>query len=1098
MAYLGIDIETEDPFLKDRGKQKAKGPSWIFGEGRVLCVGAYNGKEKKAFDGDGGEFIEKVLRNSYATIVGANIQYDIGWLLSAHKMSIDDVRCGFIDVALTESLIDEYQPYDLDSLALKYLGEHKGKSELEDIAARLGLKGDFRQHLGRLWDEGYQEEIKRYVISDADQPVRIWHEQKKIILEQNLVEAFQMEMSMIPVVISMQQKGVRIDVETWKSNCEKAKEAYDMLKNEFETKYGKVNINSPMQVAFLMDRWSVPYKKKITIKGLSLPDRKFTSRDCFKGDELTEHKQRLRKQFSGVTVEKGRIVLYLPKQYADRTATEISDLGYEVVCNPVVGKPMYQEQAASYPVVSDLVQYKQIKNLVDKFLGPVFGRFIAPDGRLHATFNIAGARQTNRMSCTKANLQQIPSKTKLFEKTDHEIDLAHMCRECFVPEPGECFVKLDYCLSMDSMFLTDEGYMRGEALYRGAGLLDLEGNLQDYECYVQKRDMISFELDNGIILKQIPEHRHFGTDRIEQYVKLAKDFKVGDQLAFDCVSYPQEHACDVRRILHTRLDEETLGYICGLYLGDGYVKEAGDGEIILHDRNLCMLNCGEVFTGGKHTIGSIHHAYLRKSFGKVIAQEFGRKELKTIPDWVFTASVEFRTALIAGLLDTDAHITKKSCRITMCRELLMRKIAELLACCGIYARWCEQFVQASNNNFGKEHTGYTLYFRKIPQNLRQRIEKNMLHRDLSIWKGSSVKMSWNFDWSELPEKMFRQHEGMLQKSLYNARHFGRGIPLETMNRLGLWQSDKIPVTIRKITGGICEDALIMQCDTHKFLTYNMPTMNCGQENRMVAHFAEGKNGDYVQKKYNENPYFDEHSYVTEVSGLGAEHGAKVGRKFAKNLRFGVGYGMQKPRMMQNFGWTKEFCDDLYEKVAGAAPWLFEVMDKVQDVVVKRRYIRTLAGRRIHLRKGRDHDAYKYMNYLIQGSAADMTKKATVNIWKSHSCETMLLTVHDENCFSVPMDERGVERIVELKHWMEHSSDLRVPAVCDPEIGPNWADGIEYSPEYGDLREFIRTVFKTMRNGTFYELKKSLDNFDKDKESFAEFCENLDSEEEDDE
>ena len=717
MAYLGIDIETDDPFLKDRGKQKAKGPSWIFGEGRVLCVGAYNGKEKKAFDGDGGEFIEKVLRNSYATIVGANIQYDIGWLLSAHKMSIDDVRCGFIDVALTESLIDEYQPYDLDSLALKYLGEHKGKSELEDIAARLGLKGDFRQHLGRLWDEGYQEEIRRYVISDADQPVRIWHEQKKIILEQNLVEAFQMEMNMIPVVISMQQKGVRIDVETWKSNCEKAKEAYDRLKNEFETKYDKVNINSPMQVAALMDRWNVPYKKKITIKGFSLPDRKFTSNDCFKGDALTEHKQILRKQFSGVTVEKGRIVLYLPKQYADRTATEISDLGYEVVCNPVVGKPMYQEQAASCQIVADLVQYKQIKSLVDKFLGPVFGRFIAPDGRLHATFNIAGARQTNRMSCTKANLQQIPSKTKLFEKTDHEIDLAHMCRECFVPEPGECFVKLDFS---------------------------------------------------------------------------------------------------------------------------------------------------------------------------------------------------------------------------------------------------------------------------------------------------------------------------------------------------------------------------------------------GQENRMVAHFAEGKNGDYVQKKYNENPYFDEHSYVTEVSGLGAEHGAKVGRKFAKNLRFGVGYGMQKPRMMQNFGWTKEFCDDLYEKVAGAAPWLFEVMDKVQDVVVKRRYIRTLAGRRIHLRKGRDHDAYKYMNYLIQGSAADMTKKATVNIWKSHSCETMLLTVHDEDCFSVPMNEKGVERIVELKHWMEHSSDLRVPAVCDPEIGPNWADGIEYSPEYGDLREFIRIVFKAMKNGTFYELKKSLDSFDKDKESFTEFCENLDSEEEDDE
>jgi hypothetical protein len=96
-----------------------------------------------------------------------------------------------------------------------------------------------------------------------------------------------------------------------------------------------------------------------------------------------------------------------------------------------------------------------------------------------------------------------------------------------------------------------------------------------------------------------------------------------------------------------------------------------------------------------------------------------------------------------------------------------------------------------------------------------------------------------------------------------------------------------------------------------------------------------------------------------------------------------------------------------------------------------------------------------------------------------------------------MTEEGVDRIVELQYCMEHSSDLRVPAVCNPEIGPNWADGIEWSPEYGDVRTFIREVFKALRNGTFYKLKEKLGNYNGD-ESFAEFCENLDSEEEDDE
>ena len=444
MYYMGLDIETDDPCLKDRGKQKAKGPSWIFGEGRVICTGLYNGRETKAFEGNGGDFVRKLLLRDDVTIVGANIQYDVGWLLSSFGMDSYDVRCSFIDVAIVESLIDEYQDFSLDSLALKYLKEHKKKSELEDICLALNLKGDFRQHLGKLWDEGYSREIMNYVASDADQPLRIWNLQKEIIERDNLWEGFQMNMDMIPVVISMQQKGVRIDVPKWEENCKKAQEAYERLKGDFEAKYGKVNINSPKQLSELLDKFDVPYKKRITVKGYQPADRKFTQADCFKGDELSEQKKRLKEIYSGITIEKGKLVLYLPKIYADRACAEILDRGYCAICNPVVGKPMFAECAASYDIVRDLVQYKQVKNIVDKFLGPVFGRFLAPDGRLHGNFNIVGARRTGRLSCTKMNLQQIPSKTKLFEKTDHEVDLAHMCRECFIPDEGQAFVKLDY------------------------------------------------------------------------------------------------------------------------------------------------------------------------------------------------------------------------------------------------------------------------------------------------------------------------------------------------------------------------------------------------------------------------------------------------------------------------------------------------------------------------------------------------------------------------------------------------------------------------------------------------------------------------------
>jgi hypothetical protein len=157
MKYLSLDTETEDKYLKDHGAIKARGTSCVFGRGRVIVVGTYDGKQKKSYDGNGGAYIKNLFLNPNVTIIGANIQYDAVWLAIEHEINPKDIKCHFIDISVVESLIDEYQKYDLDSLALKYLDEHKGKSVLESICQRLGLHGDFREHLGDLWDKGYKQ-----------------------------------------------------------------------------------------------------------------------------------------------------------------------------------------------------------------------------------------------------------------------------------------------------------------------------------------------------------------------------------------------------------------------------------------------------------------------------------------------------------------------------------------------------------------------------------------------------------------------------------------------------------------------------------------------------------------------------------------------------------------------------------------------------------------------------------------------------------------------------------------------------------------------------------------------------------------------------
>jgi DNA polymerase-1 len=68
------------------------------------------------------------------------------------------------------------------------------------------------------------------------------------------------------------------------------------------------------------------------------------------------------------------------------------------------------------------------------------------------------------------------------------------------------------------------------------------------------------------------------------------------------------------------------------------------------------------------------------------------------------------------------------------------------------------------------------------------------------------------------------------------------------------------------------------------------------------------------------------------------------------------------------------------------------------------------------------------------------KKAMVDTWKSGVCDVIgvpLLTVHDENCFSVPRTKEGEEAIWEAKRIMENAIKLEVPVLTDIEVGQDW-------------------------------------------------------------
>jgi len=439
MKTFGLDIETHDTCLKDHGKEKAQGVSWVFGKGEILVTGVYDAAKgtKRAYDGSGGAKVRAILESPDAEVVGARIVYDIGWLCSDFRITAKEVKCSLVDVAIVESVIDEYQKYSLDDLAWKYLHERKGSEKLASIATGLGLRGDFRGHLKELMEAGYKKDIEQYVMSDADQPVRIWQEQKKILTERNLWEPVIRKNKLILVTLMMKQRGVRIDTAKKAKNYAIAKEAHDRLEKDFTEKYGRININSPKQLAELFNKQGVPYRHKIRIKG-------YKNQRPFAGPQLWDERKKLKAIFPGVKIKKGQLVLYVAKQYASRTADDIESYGYATTNNPSVGAKVMEHLRNIYPVVSDELELKQVTNIITKLLGPEFDRFIAADGKIHPDFNISGARQTSRFSSSAPNMQQVPSKTVLFRKTDHEIHLAKLCRELFIAEKDMFLCKMDY------------------------------------------------------------------------------------------------------------------------------------------------------------------------------------------------------------------------------------------------------------------------------------------------------------------------------------------------------------------------------------------------------------------------------------------------------------------------------------------------------------------------------------------------------------------------------------------------------------------------------------------------------------------------------
>jgi DNA polymerase I-like protein with 3'-5' exonuclease and polymerase domains len=230
-----------------------------------------------------------------------------------------------------------------------------------------------------------------------------------------------------------------------------------------------------------------------------------------------------------------------------------------------------------------------------------------------------------------------------------------------------------------------------------------------------------------------------------------------------------------------------------------------------------------------------------------------------------------------------------------------------------------------------------------------------------------------------------------------------------------------------------------------------------QEPRLVVHYAATTEPicfDHSVKnivdKFN-NDSVDFHQTVADM--------ANISRTQAKTINLGLFYGMGKAKLQAELGLnTKEEAEDLFNQYHENVPFVRDLMNYTSRHAQSSGSIGTLLGRRCRFTKwepnrfgmhkpmefeeaertyGRGQIrrafTYKALNKLIQGSAADMTKKAMLDLYNEGIIPH--IQIHDELDISV-RDEKESKRIIEI---MENAVSLAVPNKVDFESGDTWGD-----------------------------------------------------------
>jgi DNA polymerase I-like protein with 3'-5' exonuclease and polymerase domains len=254
---IAIDLETKDPNITE------KGAGWATNDGHIIGVaiavdgweGYYPVRHETGFN-HSPEIVFDWLNEMLSTDcekIAHNASYDFGWLQA------EGVKWNgrIIDTMIAGPLIDENRfSYSLNAMSKEYLGESKNEFLLKETAAQWGV--DAKAEMYKI----PAQFVGEYAEQDAVLCLKLWDRLSVEVTKNNLETVFNLETDLLPVLMEMRKKGVRVNLDKLGvAEKELIKRENKLLNFVHDKTGGKVDIWAARSIASIFDLCKIDYPK---------------------------------------------------------------------------------------------------------------------------------------------------------------------------------------------------------------------------------------------------------------------------------------------------------------------------------------------------------------------------------------------------------------------------------------------------------------------------------------------------------------------------------------------------------------------------------------------------------------------------------------------------------------------------------------------------------------------------------------------------------------------------------------------------------------------------------------------------------------------